>query len=175
MTDSPPTPAAPEAAPPAAVDVTLTRGEFLAFNWALALERPLLPFLLYTFVLAALAGLLGVWPAGRVFAAAALLPALAYALWVWASARALWTRNPGLAGPRRLVFKERSYLVEEAGTAHRVRYDEVARVLETRAALYLLRAAGGADLVPKRAPADLDAVATFLRPRVAGWKRSSFL
>lgn len=175
MTDTP-HPAEAPAPTPRPIGVALTRGEFLSYNWALALERPVLPFLAYTFVLFALAGLLGVLPAGRVLAAAALAPALVYAVWVWGSASALWARHPELAAERRLHFKERSYLVAEGGTSHRVPYDRVARVLETRSALYLARTDGGADIVPKRVLEEPEAFAAFLRERVGGrWKGSSFL
>lgn len=165
-----------ERAPPAPVEVALSRGEFDAYNWAFAFERPIFPFLLYTFTLLAFAGLLGVWPAGRAFASAALLPLVAYALYVWQSSRALWARHPEIAAPRGYTFKAKSYLIAEGGVNTPVAYRDVARVLETRGAFYLLREGGGADVLPKRVfGEDVEEVREFLKGRVEGWKRSSFL
>ena len=81
--------------------VRLARKDFLHYTWALALRRPLLPFLLYSFTLLFLLGATGMGPAARVFSLAVFVPLLGYLLWVW---------HPALQEPRHYRFKAHSYL-----------------------------------------------------------------
>jgi hypothetical protein len=155
------------------VEVTLTQGDFMTYNWVLALERPVLPFFIYSFTLLFLAGLLGLWPAARVFALAVLVPMLGYLLWVFLSARALWARYPHLRVPRTYVFEEDAYLVKAGAHTAAVPYARLRRALASRGALYLLREDGSADILPRRAlPEGLEA---FIVQRVGEPRRSSFL
>ena len=156
-------------------EVELERRDFLHYNWALAFERPIMPFFLYTFVACALAGMLGVWPAGRLFAFAVLIPLLAYNVWIWVSSRSLWTRYPHLRQARGYTFKDDAYRVRSPDGAVSVPYLEVTRTLETRAAFYLLRSDGSGDILPKRLLGDVDAFRQLLKGKVGELKRSSFL
>lgn len=130
------------------LEVTLTAEEFYAYNWALALERPALPFLLYTTAFLLLAGLVGLWPGAQLYALAAAVPLAGYALLVQLGARRLWHRHPEIAGPRRYRFDAEGYAVVQKQVQRRVRYDEL-RLLESRSALYLI-GPSGADILPKR-------------------------
>ena len=142
------------------------------YNWVMALERPVLPFFIYTFTALTLVSLLNIWPPARVYALIALLPMLGYMLWVWASATRLWRSYPELAGPRGYIFKEKSYLVEEASKKTPVAYSELARVVESRQAVYLIRANGSADILPKRFVKDDELLKAHLQ---VPWLGSSFL
>jgi len=159
--------------PEPTVQVTLTRGEFMYYNWVLALERPVLPFFLYSFVLLSLASLTGLWPSGRAFALAVFVPMLAYALFVFLSARRLWASYPPLRAPRTYVFKEKSCLVKTEKKSVPVPYDALREVLASRRALYLLREDGTADILPKGAlPEGFEA---FIAGKIGEVRHSSFL
>lgn len=142
------------------------------YNWVMALERPVLPFFIYTFTALTLVSLLNIWPPARVYALIVLLPMLGYALWVWASATRVWRSYPELVGPRSYIFKEKSYLVEEANKKTPVAYADVTRVVESRQAIYLVRSSGGADILPKKFIEHSEALKTHLR---VPWLSSSFL
>lgn len=141
------------------------------YNWVMALERPILPFFIYTFTALTILSLLNIWAPARVYAFIVLLPMLGYMLWVWLSATNLWRRFPELAGPRSYIFKEKSYLVEEANKKTPVAYADVARVVESRRGLYIMRVSGSADILPKRFLEDGDALEALEVP----WVGSSFL
>ena len=160
---------------PTRFEVELERGDFLYFNWTLAFERPLIPFFLYTFVALTLASMLGVWPAGRTFALAVLVPLLGYNLWIWFSGRSLWRRFPQLRQPRVYTFREEAYRVRTAAGSHSVPYRDVVQVLESRRGFYLLRADGSGDILPKRAVGDADGCRSLLAEKIGPAKHSSFL
>lgn len=155
-----------------AFTVRLARKDFLYYTWVLALRRPLLPFLMYSFALLFLLGATGVWPAARVFSLAVFVPLLGYLLWVWLAAQSLWARHPALQEPRHYRFKARSYLLD-AGTGEvPVAYGDVTQVLTSRRALYLLRRDGSADILPRtELPEGLE---DFLAEKITV-ERSSFL
>ena len=167
-------PAAPGATPKGALtaDVVLTRVDFETYNWVLALERPVLPFFMYTFALLLLADLLRVWQDARLYAFAVVVPALGYLLFVKLSSLAVWRRYPELREPKRYTFKENAFQVKQAGKTVNVPYKDVAHVLESRRAYYLVRMDGSADILPKRAVEEgvLEPLLKDVR-----WKRSSFL
>ena len=117
------------------------------YNWTLALERPILPFFIYTFTALVLASITGLWPAGRLYAFTVLIPLAGYTLFVWLSARGTWRRFPMIREPKRYVFKEKSYLLEEGGKKTPVAYGEV-NVLTSRHAIYLLRRTGALTSCP---------------------------
>lgn len=155
-----------------AFTVRLARKDFLYYTWVLALRRPLLPFLMYSFALLFLLGATGVWPAARIFSLAVFVPLLGYLLWVWLAALLLWARHPALQEPRHYRFKARSYLLD-AGTGEvSVAYGDVMQVLTSRRALYLLRRDGSADILPRtELPEGLE---DFLAKKLTV-ERSSFL
>jgi hypothetical protein len=172
------TPAHPEANPvslPEPIEVRLERSEFMYFNWTLALERPVFTFLMYTFILLTLAGMVGVWPAAGLYALAALVPLLGYTLLVWLTAKRLWHHVPGIRQPRRYLFKENTYLVEEEGAINPVAYGTLERVLESRNGFYLMRRDGRADLLPKRVLKDEVYFRRFLQAKVNEVGGSSLL
>lgn len=144
------------------------------YIWTLALERPILPFFIYTFTALFLVSITGLWPAGRLYAFTVLIPLLGYTLFVWLSARGTWRRFPMIREPKRYVFKERSYLLEEGGKKTPVAYDEV-NVLTSRRAVYLLRQAGGADLLPRRSVEDVEGFLEFLEEKTGEVRSSNFL
>ena len=156
------------------IDVTLERRDFMYYNWTLALERPVLPFFIYTFTLLVLASLLGLWPNARAYAFIVLVPMLGHALLLWLNARGLWSRLPELRAPRSYTFKEKSYLVDEGGKKTPVPYEGV-RALESRRGFYLIRDGGTADLLPKRNVHDEAALRGWLEAHVGRVKGSSFL
>jgi len=164
-------------APPAVPDlpaftVRLSRDDFLYYTWVLALRRPVLPFLLYSFALLFLLGVTGVWPAARVFSLAVSVPLLGYLLWVWVAALTLWARHPALKEARRYRFGARSYLLDAGTREVSVAYSDLTRVLTSRRALYLLRRDGSADILPRaELPEGLEA---FLGDKITV-ERSSFL
>lgn len=157
------------------VQVRLSRGDFLYYNWTLALERPVLPFFLYSFGFFFLTSLLGLWPQGRLYAFAVLVPMLGYALFVWLSSLALWRRFPQLRNPRSYAFGPEHYLVETEAATLSIPYTDLARVLESRAAFYLVRRDGSADVLPKRALADEASLRRLLERQLGEVRRSSFL
>lgn len=155
-----------------AVTVHLTRGDFLYYTWVLALKRPVLPFLLYSFALLFLLGVTGVWAGARVFSLAVFVPLLGYLLWVWAAAQLLWALHPALREPRHYRFGARAYLLGVGKGEVAVAYGDLAQVLTSRRALYLLRRDGSADILPRAGlPEDLEA---FLAEKLPA-ERSSFL
>ncbi len=156
-------------------EVTIEHSDFMYYNWTLALERPVLPFLMYSFVLLAFSSLLGLWPEGRVFALATISPMLLYALWVVMSANGLWRRYPQLQRPRRYRFFEDGYAIDSEEEKTTVPYSDLARVLESRRAFYLVRKDGSADLLPKRHLPDEEALRTLLSAQVGEMTGSSFL
>jgi hypothetical protein len=162
---------------PFEVRFALERGEFLLFNWAQALERPMLPFLFYTFTLLALASLVGIWPAGRIYGLAALAPLLAYLIWVQLSAATLWRRYPQLRQDRLVVLGPERFEVEAGGERYGGSYAELASVLESRSGIYLLHGDGRAELLPKRALARPDGVRELIEPwlEAGSWRRSAYL
>ena len=141
------------------------------YNWVMALERPILPFFIYTFTALTILSLLNIWAPARVYAFIVLLPMLGYMLWVWLSATNLWRNYPELAGPRSYIFKEKSYLVEEANKKTPVAYADIARIVESRQALYIMRVSGSADILPKCFLEDSDTLKALEVP----WVGSSFL
>ena len=157
-----------------AVDVTLTRGDFMYYNWVLAFERPLLPFFIYTFTALVLVSVTGLWPTGSLYALAVLIPLLGYTLFIWLSAWVTWRRFPMIREPKRYIFKEKSYLLEEGGKKTPVAFDEV-EVLTSRRGIYLLRRTGSADLLPKRSVEDTERVLGFLEEKAGEGRVSSFL
>ncbi len=162
----------PSVAEPPAFSVQLTRRDFLYYTWVLALRRPALPFLLYSFVLLFLLGVTGVWPGARVFSLAVVVPLVGYTLWVWAAAQLLWARHPALKTPRRYRFKAKSYLLGTGSGGVPVAYADLGRVIGSRRALYLVRRDGSADILPRAGlPEGLEA---FLRERLPV-EDSSFL
>ncbi len=142
------------------------------YNWVLALERPVLPFFMYTFALLLLADLFRVWSDARLYAFAVVVPALGYLLFVKLSSVAVWRRYPELREPKRYTFKENAFQVKQAGKTVMVPYKEVARVLESRRAYYLVRGDGSADILPKTA-VEAGRLETLFGAKL--WKRSSFL
>ncbi len=165
-------PAAPPAAP-GSVTLTLTRDDYMYYTWVLALGRPVLPFFLYSFVLLTFASLLGLWPAGRAFALAVLVPLLGYMLFIFLSGRGLWARYPQLRAERRYTFGDAGYVVQTAENTVSVPYAQLQRLLRSRAALYLIRQDGSADILPRR---DLpEGLEVFLAGKVSEVERSSFL
>jgi hypothetical protein len=161
---------------PLELDFELGRRDFMLFNWAQALERPVLPFFVYTFTLLALASMIGIWPAGRVYAFAVLVPLLGYLLWIRVSEGVLWRNFPQLRERRRVVFGDLGFEVDLATERYRVEYHELDSVLESRGGIYLLRKDGGAEIVPKRALRGSEAIRELLEPRLGGqWRRSSYL
>ncbi len=153
-----------------AFDVQLERRDFLYYTWVLALKRPVLPFLLYSFVFLFLVGITGVWPTARVFSLAVFVPLLGYLFWVWSSAMTLWARFPELRETRHYHFTAAAYRL---GTAQgeAIRYKDV-EALSSRRALYLIRKDGSADILPRDAlPEGLEA---FLAQKLTV-ERSSFL
>jgi hypothetical protein len=156
-----------------AVRVRLTRDDVRYYTWVQALARPVLPFLLYSFVLLTFASILGLWPAGRAFALAALIPLLGYLLWVWLVGRGLWSKYPQLRAPRTYRFGEAAYTIQTPENTVKVRYDELSRLVSSRRALYLVRRDGSADILPRSAlPEGLEG---WLQTKVPETERSSFL
>ena len=154
-----------------AFDVQLERRDFLYYTWVLALKRPVLPFLLYSFVLLFLLGITGLWPAARVFSLAVFVPLLGYLFWVWSSAMTLWARFPVLREARHYHFTASSYRLETPQGEAKVGYEDV-EALSSRRALYLIRRDGSADILPRDAlPEGLEA---FLEEKLEV-ERSSFL
>ena len=164
---------APQGAPDP-VQVTLQKGEYRYFNWVLAFERPILPFFLYTFVLVNLASLLGVWPDGRVFGLAILPPLLGYAIWVHTTAGRVWKAYPAIQRPRTYRFGEESYTVQ-GEEREEIPWSRVDQALVSRRGVYLLRSDGSADILPKAAAGDFEALVGWVQARVTRMKRSSFL
>jgi len=164
---------APSAVPDLpAFTVRLTRNDYMYYTWVLALRRPVLPFLMYSFALLFLLGVTGVWPAARVFSLAVSVPLLGYLLWVWVAARTLWARHPALREPRQYRFKARSYLLDAGKGKVPVAYGDLERMLSSRRALCLLRRDGSADILPRtELPEGLEA---FLADKITV-ERSSFL
>ena len=144
------------------------------YNWTLAFERPILPFFIYTFTALVLVSITGLWPVGRLYALAVLIPLLGYLLFIWMGARGVWRRYPAIKEPKRYIFKEKSYLVEEEGKKTPVAYGEV-NVLTSRRGVYLLRRTGGADLLPKRSVEDAEGFLKFLEQKTGEARGSSFL
>lgn len=144
------------------------------YTWALALERPVLPFFIYTFTALVLVSVVGLWPTGSLYALAVLVPLLGYTLFVWLSAWGTWRRFPMIREPKRYIFKERSYLLEEGGKKTPVAYKDVS-LLTSRRGLYLVRRAGGADLLPRESLNDVEEFLAFLEGKVSEVKRSNFL
>ena len=157
-----------------AVSVTLERGDFMYYTWALALERPILPFFIYTFTALVLVSIVGIWPTGSLYAFAVMIPLVGYTLFVWLSAWLTWRRFPVIREPKRYVFKEKSYLLEEGGKKTPVAYDEV-DVLTSRRGIYLLRRTGSADLLPKRIIEDTEGLLAFLEQKTGETRTSNFL
>ena len=155
-------------------DVTLVRSDFMYYTWVLAFERPILPFFIYTFTALVLVSVTGLWPTGSLYALAVLIPLLGYTLFIWLSAWVTWRRFPMIREPKRYIFKEKSYLLEEGGKKTPVAFDEV-NVLISRRGIYLLRRTGSADLLPKRSVADVERLLGFLEEKTGEAKRSSFL
>lgn len=142
--------------PPAIPDfpaftVELTRKDFFYYTWVLALKRPVLPFMIYSFIFLFLIGVTGVWPTARVFSLAVFVPLLGYLLWVWVAAQTLWARHPALKSPRHYDFKPKSYLLGTGAGKVTVAYKDVAQVLSSRRALYVIRRDGSADILPRSA------------------------
>ena len=163
---------APKPAPiPPAFDVQLERRDFLYYTWVLALKRPVLPFLLYSFIFLFLLGITGVWPTARVFSLAVFAPLLGYLFWVWISAGTLWARFPALREVRHYHFTAEAYRLETPQGEAEISYEDV-EVLSSRRALYLIRGDGSADILPRDAlPEGLEA---FLADKFE-IERSSFL
>lgn len=162
----------PSAADPLTFTVQLARSDFLYYTWVLALRRPVLPFLLYSFALLFLLGVTGVWPTARVFSLAVSVPLLGYLLWVWVAVRTLWARHPALKEPRQYRFEARSYLLDAGNGKVPVAYGDLVQILSSRRALYLLRRDGSADILPRtELPEGLEA---FLSEKITV-ERSSFL
>ena len=157
-----------------AVSVTLKRGDFMYYTWTLALERPILPFFIYTFTALVLVSITGLWPTGSLYAFAVMIPLVGYTLFVWLSAWLTWRRFPMIREPKRYVFKEKSYLLEEGGKKTPVAYEEI-NVLTSRRGIYLLRRAGGADLLPKRSVEDEEKLSGLLEQKTGERKTSNFL
>ena len=157
-----------------AVSVTLERGDFMYYTWVLALERPILPFFIYTFTALVLVSVTGLWPTGSLYAFAVMIPLVGYTLFVWLSAWLTWRRFPMIREPKRYVFKEKSYLLEEGGKKTPVTYEEV-DVLTSRRGIYLLRRTGSADLLPKRSIEDVKGLLGFLEQKTGEGRTSNFL
>ena len=139
----------PSAAPDLpAFTVQLARKDFFYYTWVLALKRPVLPFMMYSFIFLFLLGVTGVWPTARVFSLAVFVPLLGYLLWVWVAAQTLWARYPLLKSPRHYHFKAKSYLLDTGSGKVPIAYKDVRQVLSSRRALYLLRWDGSADILP---------------------------
>lgn len=154
--------------------IALTPEEFYSYNWVLALERPIVQFFIYTVALLILASLFGLWPGAQLYALAAALPLAAYLLTVWLGARRLWRRYPEIAAERRYHFDDQGYHVSQGSRSQRLRYTELARVLESRSAIYLIRSGGGADILPKRV-ADLAPLRALLLDKVADYRHARWL
>ena len=157
-----------------AVSVTLERRDFMYYTWTLALERPVLPFFIYTFTALVLVSIVGIWPTGSLYAFAVMIPLVGYTLFVWLSAWLTWRRFPMIREPKRYIFKEESYLLEEGGKKTPVAYDEV-DVLTSRRGIYLLRRTGGTDLLPKRSVGDVAGLLAFLEQKAGEGRTSNFL
>ena len=141
------------------------------YTWVLALKRPVLPFLLYSFAFLFLLGITGLWPTARVFSLAVFAPLLGYIVWVWISATSLWVRFPALRETRHYHFQAGSYLLKTDSGEAKVSYQDV-QVLSSRRAFYLIRKDGSADILPREAlPEGLEA---FLEGKLEV-ERSSFL
>ena len=163
----------PSAAPaPKAFTVQLSRKDFMYYTWVLALRRPVLPFMIYSFIFLFLLGVTGVWPTARVFSLAVFVPLVGYLLWVWVAARTLWSRHPALKEPRHYHFKTRSYLLDTGTGKVPVAYEDVTQVLSSRRALYLLRRDGSADILPRDSLSE--GLEPFLNEKLTV-ERSSFL
>ena len=156
------------------VSVTLERGDFMYYTWTLALERPILPFFIYTFTALVLVSITGLWSTGSLYAFAVMIPLVGYTLFVWLSAWLTWRRFPMIREPKRYVFKEKSYLLEEGGKKTPIAYDEV-DVLTSRRGIYLLRRTGSADLLPKRSVEDVERLLAFLEQKTGEARTSNFL
>ena len=141
----------PTAAPTFTFSVQLSRQDFFYYTWTVALQRPVLPFLLYSFIFLFLLGVTGLWPAARVFSLAVFAPLLGYLLWVWTSAQTLWRRYPALREPRRYRFTAAAYLLDAGKTKVEVNYGDVRQALSSRRAFYLVRSDGSADILPRNA------------------------
>ena len=137
---------------PGSLEIRLPREHLVHYQWMVALERPVLPFLAYTSVILVLAALTGVWPQAGAFAPAALFPLVAYLVWVPMSAWALWRRVPGLAEPRVLGPDGAGYAVTGPGGTDRIPWNEVQDALVSGRLLALRRRSGAADLVPRSIP-----------------------
>ena len=160
------------AAPDATFSVQLSRQDFFYYTWTVALQRPVLPFLVYSFVFLFLLGITGLWPAARVFSLAVFAPLLGYLLWVWTSAQTLWRRYPALKETRHYRFTAASYLLGAGKNKVEVNYQDVRQALSSRRAFYLVRPDGSADILPRSAlPEGLE---TLLEEKLTV-ERSSFL
>lgn len=159
----------------ASVDVTISREDFGYYNWAMALERPILPFLMYTFILLAFASMLGVFPAGRAFAGAALIPMAGYLLWMRASISRLWRLYPQIRSPRSYAFKAQSLLIRTEKNNVPVSYDSIAKIMTSRRGIYILRKDQSADILPRRAIEDDALLLRFLESKVSEVRASNFL
>lgn len=154
----------------------LTRHDFMYYNWVLALERPILPFFMYTFVLLVMSSLLGVWPAGRLYAPAVLIPALGYTLFVWLSSRQLWRHVQQTLTPQTYIFKTKSYLNDDGKTKQAIPYQHIKQLLESRQAFYLVLQDGSASILPKRDVTDSNSLRALIQSKLTGrYKHSSFL
>ncbi|TVR61159.1 MAG: hypothetical protein EA422_12925 [Gemmatimonadales bacterium] len=131
-----------------AIQVRLRRDDLVHAQWVMALDRPVLPFLVYTSIALVLLSLTGIWPAAGAFAPAALLPLAAYLAWVPASGRVLWRRVPGLDSPRTIRWGTEGYTVAGPTGRDRVAWTEVDMALQSRRLLIIRRRSGMADLIP---------------------------
>lgn len=138
----------PGAGRPGEVRVRLNRNDLVHAQWVMALDRPVLPFLVYTSIVLVLLSVTGVWPAAGAFAPAALLPLAAYLAWVPASGRLLWRRVPGLDSPRTIRWRAEGYTVEGPTGRDRVAWTDVDSALHSRRMLVIRRRSGMADLIP---------------------------
>lgn len=134
------------------MEIQLRREHLVHYQWMVALQRPVLPFLAYTSVILVLAALTGIWPQAGAFAPAALFPLVAYLLWVPMSGRALWRRAPGLADRRVLTLDAAGSVVTGPSGTDRIPWDEVEDALLSSRLVVLRRRSGAADLVPRSTP-----------------------
>lgn len=132
------------------VPVTLTRGDLRHFQWALALSRPVLPFLIYTTTLLVLLSLTGLWAQAGAFVPAAMLPLLAMATWAEGVSGVAWRKHFRSDPRRRFRFASTGYVVAGPDGEDKVGWSDVEAVLTTRRLLILLRRNGQADILPLR-------------------------
>ncbi|MCA9839752.1 MAG: YcxB family protein [Trueperaceae bacterium] len=154
------------------IPVNLNRRDFSYYNWVIALERPILPFFIYTFTLLILADLFKIWPDARLYAFAVLIPAVAYLLFVWLSTKSLWQKIKALQEPSTYYFLADGYQVVRKKDRANISYDQIKQVLESRKGIYLIRQDGTADILPK-GTASKEALSPFFDKKL--WRSSSFL